>query len=808
MGFIPVILAVAAATAGPDPNKENIFVTSIIGSGVVHPIPGSKDALIVPVFDKGLHHVEGEHPTVRPTLFRDWAIDRLWMRPGGRAWVTFRRDGVHRVALLVSDSGGWRSAGERPADELAHFEPSDRYLWWYRPGDWRVTAWDGVRAFPEQVLPGKVHTLQPTQEGEHALTVCEIEGDERIATVFEATQGRRTRERLLPGGTLAHNPRGQVPWVVVLKGDGASDLFILDRSGRLISGEVRDKPLAVAGTPEPGSYWVHREGDPPFLARTRGERLVIEYPGQRFPLWALDESGRQLWLLDPLDRRLTLYDPVLGGEEVFEATVPETVVTVVASRGRSLWFATAQGRIGHVSPGIREPIAAVELGPKIDGMVPMGRRAGRSIWPLQDDQTAFILAPDGVRRATVGVDGIRISGPFGVDLTRSRDLVRAGNVHPAGDRVWINGWDFISVVGPWPSARDEVALSLGGVSIEGLGTTEYPLPIEATRREFIRVDLSISRSGLLGPAVLKPNPIVASSQVAWKPEGVAHLWLLRPQGKRFERLGASRTVDDIEESIWWVRNPFQEISPPEGSWVLRLSYQENDGTRFQKDYRLVLRPGNSPLTRWWFSRSAITRTILAYLVTAAALLAASRYARGGSPLLRRWFPLGAWLVPVTLGVLGRINDLGVNGYILTAMLGGSLILVMGLGLLSPEVFLETSEAAPFHWIAPLSLQFLAVRRRLLAPYLEAVEKRSLVEKGSAFNEDYISLPAEFLESGRSRMLPEPARFLVQQLMTDEHGPRTSAYIEAPGGTGKSALFREVMRVAAVIMRRDLGRIPV
>ncbi|WP_218920875.1 hypothetical protein [Melittangium boletus] len=176
---------------------------------------------------------------------------------------------------------------------------------------------------------------------------------------------------------------------------------------------------------------------------------------------------------------------------------------------------------------------------------------------------------------------------------------------------------------------------------------------------------------------------------------------------------------------------------------------------------------------------------------------------------RRWIPFLSWSVNVLGGsglfLAGMANTWRIHFPIFVGVLFLELLLGLVMGLVSPAAFRLLASTRPFWWLVPVALGLPSTRRRIQADYVAHVGRKVEAWRRQANDERYISIPVHFREGTTQaplaetptlptllhRTLEKPEERIVRFLTSPEKGG--NVLIESPGGRGKSALLREVVR---------------
>ncbi|WP_156898225.1 hypothetical protein [Methylocapsa acidiphila] len=143
--------------------------------------------------------------------------------------------------------------------------------------------------------------------------------------------------------------------------------------------------------------------------------------------------------------------------------------------------------------------------------------------------------------------------------------------------------------------------------------------------------------------------------------------------------------------------------------------------------------------------------------------------------------------------------------VLVGLLGASLLAGSVLGLMSPTLFRELEPLDPFRPFAGLATSIPTVRRRLFAAYSARLLNRIERERQQANGESYTPVPIRIKESSNIDLegdAASPAERICNAFSADRSDERTCIILEAPGGRGKSALVREVLRLMVERSNKD------
>jgi hypothetical protein len=216
------------------------------------------------------------------------------------------------------------------------------------------------------------------------------------------------------------------------------------------------------------------------------------------------------------------------------------------------------------------------------------------------------------------------------------------------------------------------------------------------------------------------------------------------------------------------------------------------------------------LQRKWFKTVVVYLGIVSLL---GLLMLVSRYLRSVAQTTSRWLPFGVYLLSLVAGKLPtEIAQRNIDGTLLLTLLVATILLCIPTGILSPPVFRSLAQIAPFHLLAPPALMLPFVRRKIFADYVDWLESQINAARTAANDESYVEIPADATQqlvhsSQRStarekRTITRPAAVICARLTSPDPKERANVLIESPGGRGKSALVREVLRLSIEKFRQN------
>lgn len=181
--------------------------------------------------------------------------------------------------------------------------------------------------------------------------------------------------------------------------------------------------------------------------------------------------------------------------------------------------------------------------------------------------------------------------------------------------------------------------------------------------------------------------------------------------------------------------------------------------------------------------------------------------RPGRSDFEKWLPflgfagtgLGSWMANFT-------TALYLDAWLLGGLLIGELVMLIGAGVVSIPILRQLARIEPLNRIAvPLALRLPWSRRRFFREHVSAVRNQLARDQRQANEELYLPLAADVGSHAdpTAAASEQPAGHILQFLA----GTRGHVQIEAPGGRGKSALLREVVRQALDQFERHPGDAP-
>jgi len=287
------------------------------------------------------------------------------------------------------------------------------------------------------------------------------------------------------------------------------------------------------------------------------------------------------------------------------------------------------------------------------------------------------------------------------------------------------------------------------------------------------------------------------------------------------------SINGVESEIQYLTQDGDEVKLDpdfvvcEGEYDVALCYEDDLGSYFEIRWPNVLitsPPGFLGLpSEFW--ESANTQTVIAWLVT---LILAGLFGLLKIPILKpalkRWLPLVMYLISTGAIKLEDIKsseflqsiewlqglDWNINFPMYTGFIVGTAILLIPAGIISPRTFRNLADVIPYNIFAQYGIWVPYIRRHLFSDYANELERKIERAKKDANCESYVSIPARiYLEGDESgQLISDPAEFIFKFLASGDPGNSGNVYIESPGGRGKSAIVREVVRLAIERFRID------
>jgi hypothetical protein len=768
-------------------------------------------------------------------------VEGHWLRPMSRGSRLVPCGHGHHVWVWTPGRAGlWLVDGE--GRELAapeRFAAKDLQVVDVLPSAHPERAWVHVRESdtPGLKAPGAVYLVDHQGEvlGERAsassgsLELMPSEDRERLWVVSDFlsqltvldTEGRKTSLTLSTGGRAEQGfgimsvARG---WTsarkVIPVGDGRRGWLALDQGLHYVEVEARSplgpslltardlvmlptgqsrRAWVLADKPEhPGQlYLVHADARTPptlLLEGRRVQRLLphrdirfawaVVMPDESSPaeVWRVGMDGRvvdsglrakgalalarapdgQLWASD--ERGVFL----LGDEGSLAASSPPSAELggarlVPLSAGRA-WAVTRDGRVcllavsgGSISP--EEELPTGFLAPRLEAWDAEGG------WLLSDEGTAL-------HRIT--------RGPGGLEAPLVLEGVGMGEVLPVPGtgRVWISGVPRSYVYGPASDVRRAAVVFAGGSRLEwdasGRARVEGGLETGAAL-EALELDWPGRAAAAEAGRTLRLALYAEAGAGELVGQGVQPL--AGPGGLLFQWSISTESAERLYRAV--------------------LSHEVENGTRLGVTFQHV--PFGVPLWDRPWVRTALACLGVTLLVLLPLLLLRP------SAASRRWLPLIGYVASlVGLGsgeLLGLLHEARIHLPTLVGVLGAELVLCAGLGLLSPAIFRRLVFIHPFSWAAAPLLHWAPFRRRFFVGYVRQVRRRVEVASARANGEVYVELGAHVTEYAGADVPPSPSEGTAARLATLLTRERVHLLLQCAGGRGKSALLRQVVRLA-------------
>ncbi|MDC0711998.1 hypothetical protein POL68_26255 [Stigmatella sp. ncwal1] len=558
----------------------------------------------------------------------------------------------------------------------------------------------------------------------------------------------------------------------------------------------------------------------PLLNGEAVRQIVPEPDGSR--LWVTGatrpETGGSggLYLIDPQGRQLLPKGPLFLKLGVL-VTVPRPGHVWVLTREGDTYLLDGTGRLIAGSKGLL-PLSESGEG-SFDSLItfPIGSSDGLLVWTsralhLQPAEGSIRMIPltkrPGIRKLMVETNGQRAWFQSETDgnlyftflskdrylethlVSRATDL---NDVFPAPNGE--NGWIQTS-----SASFAYVHRSIVGAALALEGGT---LKIEKGRNASLQGTLNVRaplRADEAGGLTLNWPGLAHAAGTG----GLLQVTLWDPHTPQSPAASVTRSFEPGAPSPrlnWYVTGP----SLRERTYDIVFKYQDDFGTETRLTVRNV--PFHAPFREQvWFRTAVACLVATLFLILPMVFLPPQR-------LTRRWGPFVSWLVNIIggsgLALAGMARDLRIHLPVFVGVFFAEMILCLAVGAFSPAMFRLLAPTKPFQWLVPLALNLPATRRRVFGDYVAHVRRKLETWRSQANDERFVSMPVSLREGGVNPSMPggpEPAhassphhlfsqpeeqicRFLIQPLGAQSG----NVLIESPGGRGKSALLREVVR---------------
>ncbi|EPX65116.1 hypothetical protein D187_000541 [Cystobacter fuscus DSM 2262] len=684
------------------------------------------------------------------------------LEPHQQIWVVMDRSGSARICVIDAEGNVTRviplsaldSSGENP------------YVWWQvLPTGKEPSAW--LKAGP------RLFFLDTRTRSERWRPLLSGEGHK--FWVVPGPDGLRswvTAEVYPPGSNISRrqlytlDPRATpgTPPNLLLRGASIQQLVAsADGTRAWVAGSLR-----AAG--EGGLHLIDINGKSllPGGPLFKGQRLLI-YRTPTDRLWALTESGG-VFLLDANGRLLAAQEGLLSWLMQEEGGLSRLVTYPL---GAEDLLVKATSEVVHV----KHRAERVEAVPLLDG-------TQVSVRGVEPDGTGAWLQSE--RDGTLSF--VSLEEPHDPAAHPVMKSTEVSIVIPSGERMggWIQMGSASFVTVPREKMGATLKLRDGTLLVEPGGhvTLEGRLDLRAPLRKD-----DAGSVDLRWPVSFPADKIAGRLEVT--------LW-------------DSTRADPLVASV--TRQYAPGTPPPKLNWYMDehsfggrpikvvFLYQDMAGTQAKLEVSDVL--FHAPLIEQTWFRTTLA-CLLATLLFVLPLMLLPR-----QRLAQRWLPFLGWSANVLGGsglfLAGMANTWRIHFPIFVGVLFLELLLGLVLGLVSPAAFRLLASTRPFWWMVPVALGLPSTRRNIQAEYVAHVGRKVEAWRHQANHEQYISLPALFREgmtpaspagtpapSSATYLTREPPEERIVRFLTQPAGGHV--LIESPGGRGKSALLREVVR---------------
>ncbi len=561
--------------------------------------------------------------------------------------------------------------------------------------------------------------------------------------------------RLLEARDLVLLPTSQPQqvWVLVGQPEKGGQLLLVHRDGtkKTLLGGARVQRLFAHHEPdhvwavlEEGLRLVGLEGKAVGAGLTvDGVLSLARSPGGH--VWATDERGVYL-LGDSGDVVARSADAELAGAGLEPLSAERA------------WAVTERGEVRLLS--VKGNAITTDSALRTEFRTPLLRAwSEREGWLLSDDGTALLrlVVEPGALRAPLVLEGVGMSDVLPI---------------PGTGRVWIAGVPRSYVYGPASDVRRVGVGFAGGARLERdvsgkvrlEGRLEAGLPLEALELDW--------------PGLAQATEAGRSLRLELRAEdgegevvGQGLRRLVGPAGVLFQWTGSPGNTERLYRAV--------------------VAHEVENGTRLTATFRHV--PFGVPLLERVWVRTALACLVATLLLVLPMLLLRPTAAP------RKWLPLLGYVASV-VGVgggelLGLLGGLRIHVPTVLAVVCAELVLCAALGLLSPAVFRRLVFTHPFSWAAAPLLRWPAFRRRFFASYVKQLRRRVDVASARANGEVFVELSAHVTEYAGPTVPPSSSERTAEELASLLTRERAHLFIQCAGGRGKSALLRQLVRLA-------------
>jgi hypothetical protein len=247
----------------------------------------------------------------------------------------------------------------------------------------------------------------------------------------------------------------------------------------------------------------------------------------------------------------------------------------------------------------------------------------------------------------------------------------------------------------------------------------------------------------------------------------------------------------LEDRITWDKPDVPELQQIEGQL---LSESELSGNRRIASAAAGVQAVIATLTQE-IEPAPWARSCIAFLLICLLALAVYSVPLGRTEF-SRWLPFGSYAITgIASCGTSWVTQLHLNVPLLALLLVTGLVGLMIAGLASPELLRQLASTEPIkRIIVPLAIRAPMTRRRIFAGHVAQLRNQLDRDKRYANSETYIGLPAAIrkYDDKEVRFCQQPANSALTFAMESR---AARVLVEAPGGSGKSALMREILRIA-------------
>ncbi len=796
-----------------------ILVAQSSGFGRLWAIPGSSEAFFSPKLEGGLWKLSVGSATNSSVVLGS-AERILWLKAvsARTAWVVVQRGGAFVACHLrqgtSADPLGWRIENELEVGPDDQYAASEAELWsWHlevatngQPTS-VVRVWKPPGSSVTHQLPGVVEALiHPAGAGSSLVATR----DRAALRVHVAGLNNHQVLEAVPRETPLLWDRQAPHWLAMEVKEGWR-LWILSDDAESYSGLIAFPPVEVVPVSVHRSWWVkvRQSGRSlPALAVGRNRQLRMGFPTvDHDDLTALSEDRLTCW-------RATWANTPALVEYRIDPSIPEgfsqqvlphpamrrdrtsLLVCGVKPADRTIW---SWGGAGISCRRLDSDNAWADD-------LTMGRVLG--LWGTLNPNAAWALTDKGLYWICHDRSGLASMGPLTSVFRLSGELL-PHHVQVEGATAWINGWN--GVFAAWQPANLDWSVRLNGQRASPGALTFDIRPGAADARlqiEFPRPSQFAFTAPSAPSLALQPSRLGPDDGAAPRRAELALSSRKPPAGVR--PVPATLLASDGPKTDWLL-DTRELAAGGNDTAILNLQYSDPTGSAALATYTLRIIPGSTFFERYWLGLPRLARGAMLGVLLACVFLACSlkveKSGKGG-----RWgslAPLAPTLPALVLSWGGACASLGIAQLEATVGASVGMALLVLTGLVNAQAFSALCDVQPLRAMVPFLLISAACRRRLAQPHLDQLVKDAAAITRLPSPRRYMPLPLASREDGVARTETDPVPAIQRVAFELQMPQRGNVLIYGPGGTGKSALLREVVeRMTANLRDGKWLRIPV